>query len=167
VKGLVLFDPVIMPPPPPGGVDEALFSESPLVQGALRRREVFPSPEAAIAAYAGRGAFRTWTPQMLADYVADGFRQRPDGEVELACPPAWEASNFRSHRHDPWDAMERAQAPIRILRAEIASTCRDDPRLDALTAAGRVRLETVPGTTHFLPMERPDLVQAALREAVG
>jgi len=25
----------------------------------------------------------------------------------------------------------------------------------------------VPGTTHFLPMERPDLVQAGLREAIA
>jgi pimeloyl-ACP methyl ester carboxylesterase len=167
VKALVLFDPVVVPPRPPGGGDEAIFAESPLVNGALRRRAVFPSREAVVAAYAGRGAFTTWTPQMLADYVADGFRDRPDGDVELVCQPAWEASNFRSHAHDPWDALERARVPIRILRAEIASTCRDDPRLDALTAAGRVRLETVPGTTHFLPMERPDLVQSALREAVG
>jgi len=27
---------------------------------------------------------------------------------------------------------------------------------------GRVIVETVPGTTHFLPMERPDVVQVAL-----
>ena len=32
---------------------------------------------------------------------------------------------------------------------------------------GRLRIETVPGTTHFLPMERPDLVQAGLREAIA
>ncbi len=45
-----------------------------LAEGALRRRSDFPSREAALAAYRGRGAFRTWPEAPLADYVADGFR---------------------------------------------------------------------------------------------
>ncbi len=163
VRSLVLFDPVVIPTLTEG---EAM-PESPLVQGALRRRAVFPSREAVVAAYSGRGAFASWAPQMLVDYVADGFLERPDGQVELACSPQWEASNFTSHGHDTLAAFERARVPIRILRAEQASTCRDNPRLDALTDAGRIRMETVPGTSHFLPMERPELVQAALREAAA
>lgn len=165
VRNVVLFDPVVLPGP--GEIDPAQFANSPMVQGALRRRAVFPSREAVIAAYTGRGAFKTWQPQMLADYVADGFRERPDGEVELACSPQWEASNFSAHAHDTWGAFESAQVPIRIFRAEEGSTCREDPKLDALVAAGRIQVETVPGTTHFLPMERPDLLQAALRAAVA
>ncbi|WP_309645125.1 alpha/beta hydrolase [Phenylobacterium sp.] len=161
VKSLVLFDPVVIPPT--SGADVA--TTSPLVAGALRRRAVFPGREAVIAAYSGRGAFATWTPRMLADYVAEGFVDRPDGQVELACAPAWEASNFTSHQHDTLGAFEAARVPIRILRAEHASTCRDHPRLAALEAAGRIAMETIAGTSHFLPMERPDLVQAALRAA--
>ena len=165
VRRVVLFDPVVMPAP--GEVDPAQFANSPLVQGALRRRAVFPDRAGVVAAYTGRGAFKTWTAEMLADYVADGFRERADGQVELSCAPEWEASNFASHAHDTWGAFEAAQVPIRILRAAEGSTCREDPRLDALVAAGRIAVETVPGTTHFLPMERPDLVQAALRLAAG
>ena len=37
----------------------------------------------------------------------------------------------------------------------------------ALAATGRYRIETVPATSHFLPMERPDLVRQVLTEAVG
>lgn len=165
VKSLVLFDPVVMSSTPPADPDAV--ANSPLVQGAMRRRALFPSREAVVEAYTGRGAFRTWRPQMLADYVADGFRERPDGQVELTCAPEWEASNFRSHAHDTWAAFEKAKAPIRLLRAEVGSTTRDDPHLDAMVAAGRIRMETVPETSHFLPMERPDLVQAALREAAA
>jgi len=36
-----------------------------------------------------------------------------------------------------------------------------------LTATGRITVETVPGTSHFLPMERPDLVVAILRRAAS
>lgn len=168
VKALALFDPVVMPAELLTGrsEDHPGIAESPLVQGALRRRATFESREAAFAAYKGRGAFRTWSDAQLADYVAAGFRPTAEG-VTLACTPAWEASNFRSHNYDPWAAFRETRCPIRILRAEIASTARIEDHLDELTADGRIRVETIPGTSHFLPMERPDLVQATLRAAVG
>ena len=162
VKALALFDPVIMPPEAVAQSRAGQLAESPLVQGALRRRSVFPSPAAVVEAYTGRGAFRTWPPAMLADYVADGFKPTADGQVELACAPAWEASNFTAHGHDPWAALAAIQVPIRILRAEEGSTCRIEGHEAELTASGRVTVETVPGTSHFLPMERPDLVRDLL-----
>lgn len=163
VRGLVLFDPVLFDPPAPGSA----AAESPLVQGALRRRATFPSKAAALEAYRGRGAFRTWSEAQLADYVEAGFALAPDGEATLACTPAWEASNFRTHEYDPWGAFAATRCPIRILRAEFDSTARLDGRVADLTADGRVSVETVPETTHFLPMERPDLVAAELRRAAG
>ncbi|HEX5379705.1 MAG TPA: alpha/beta hydrolase [Phenylobacterium sp.] len=167
VRGLALFDPVVMPPELVAQSRAGKMTASPLVQGALRRRAVFPSRAAVIEAYTGRGAFRSWPPEMLADYVADGFRDTLDGQVELTCSPAWEASNFTAHDHDPWAAFAAIQAPIRILRAEDGSTCRIEGHEAELTASGRVRIETVPGTSHFLPMERPDLVRQVLTEMAG
>jgi pimeloyl-ACP methyl ester carboxylesterase len=166
VRGLALFDPVVMPPDLVAQSRAGELAASPLVQGALRRRSVFPSHEAVVAAYTGRGAFRTWSADMLADYVADGFRATADGQVELTCSPAWEASNFTAHAHDPWAAFAAVDRPIHILRAENGSTCRIEGREAELTAAGNVRVETIPGTSHFLPMERPDLVREALAQAV-
>ncbi len=164
VRSLVLFDPVIIPedkgPPKP----EVL--NSPLAVGARNRRAVFASKDAVVEAYRGRGAFRSWSEDMLVDYVTDGFRDTDDGQVTLACKPAWEASNFTSHGQDPYDAFNRSACPIRILRAEIGSTCRVDDHIDHLTQDGRIRIETVPGTSHFLPMERPDLVRETLEAAM-
>ncbi|MES2724868.1 MAG: alpha/beta hydrolase [Pseudomonadota bacterium] len=167
VKSLVMFDPVVLTPESIAASAGGETIESPLVQGALRRRALFPSHQAAVEAYTGRGAFRSWTPAMLADYVADGFRERPDGQVELTCAPEWEASNFTSQAHDTWDAFARSTAPITIFRAENGSTCRVEDHEAQLAASGRITLETVPGTTHFLPMERPDVVARALRAAAS
>jgi pimeloyl-ACP methyl ester carboxylesterase len=64
-------------------------------------------------------------------------------------------------------AFGASRCPIHIWRAEQGSTCQLDDRTDPLVASGRLRIETVPGTTHFLPMERPALVQAGLREAIA
>ncbi len=162
VKALALFDPVIF--------DAAMLTPSvqgdgPLVAGALRRRAIFPSRAAAVEAYRGRGAFLTWSEDQLADYVAAGFRDLPDGQVILACAPEWEASSYRLHAYDPWAAFAQARCPVRILKAVTGSTAWLDERLEEIEPAGRVTVETVPGTTHFLPMERPDLVRAELRAA--
>ncbi|WP_411287624.1 alpha/beta fold hydrolase [Phenylobacterium sp.] len=165
VRALVLFDPVLMPLAMLAGrsEDQPQIAESPLAQGALRRRATFPDKAAAVAAYSGRGAFASWSPEQLADYVDAGFRETGDGQVTLTCTPQWEASNFRSHNYDPWAAFAQTRCPIRILKAETASTARVEGREAGLAATGRVTIETVPGTTHFLPMERPDLVRATLR----
>lgn len=163
VKALALFDPVLF--------DEAraerdLTGENPLADGAERRRAVFPDKAGALAAYTGRGGFRTWRPEQLADYVEAGFVATADGQVTLACAPAWEASSFRVHKYDAWSAFRNTRCPIRMLRAEIASTARIDDNLDDLKGP-RIRYETIPGTSHFLPMERPELVREVLREMIA
>lgn len=168
VKGLALFDPVIMSP---SVVEEMRRTQgrphrgNPLAEGADRRRAVFADRAAVLESYRGRGAFKTWPEAALADYVADGFKDRADGQVELACAPAWEASNFRAHDHDPWAVIARLAVPTTILRASIGSTCSLE-REDQLPAAvPRRHVETIPDTSHFLPIERPDLARATLLAA--
>jgi len=164
-RSLVLLDPVVIADPMLPGPGE--LDRSGMVEAAGRRRSVFPSRATAMAAYRGRGAFRTWPQAMLADYAEAGFIDLPEGSVRLACDPAWEASNYAAQRHDTLAAFRRSLCPIRILKAERDSTCRLGVHADELAAAGRIVIETVPGTSHFLPMERPDLAQAALLEAIG
>ncbi|HVI31871.1 alpha/beta hydrolase [Phenylobacterium sp.] len=166
-KALVLFDPVLIHTPGRRSEDDPAVAESPLAQGALRRRADFPDKRAALEAYRGRGAFRTWNDAQLADYVEAGFQVDGAGGVTLTCRPEWEASNFRSHNYDPWAAFRATRCPIRILRAEVGSTARLDDHLPELLGTGRIRVETVAGASHFLPMERPELVRQALREAAA
>ena len=160
VRALALFDPVIFPAEAQGSGGSP---ESPLVGGALRRRATFPNKDAAFQAYRGRGAFKTWSDEQLADYVAAGFLETRNGEVTLACTPQWEASNFRTHNYDPWKAFAESRCPIRVLRADIASTFRLEGREAEFARLGsRATIETIPGASHFLPMERPELVRATL-----
>ena len=158
-RSLVLFDPVIMlEPRPPGEL------RSPMVDAARRRRAMFDSRAQAFAAYHGRGAFRTWPDPILSDYLVDGLRELPGGQLVLTCSPAWEASGFAAHGHDIAAAIAALTCPTRIFRAEHDSTS----RLEAgdFTPPGGLAVEVVPGATHFLPMERPDLVREALEAAV-
>ncbi len=160
-KALVLFDPVILPAPILGG-----DAESPMVHGALRRRARFASRDEAFAAYRGRGAFRTWPAETLWDYLETGLIEDPEGGLTLACAPAWEAANYAAQGHDSVAALGACRSPIHIFTAEVGSTCRVKcgPELEA--HAPRVRMEAVAGTSHFLPMERPDVVREALTAAI-
>ncbi len=173
VKGLVLFDPVIMPrlftlyASAPWHTAETLAKHVPIARQAAGRRAVFASPEAAFQAYKGRGAFKTWPDQVLADYLADGLKPMADGQVELACAPEWEASNFVSQGHDPWAAARRYPGPIHILRAEHGSTCTAGDGAGLMRRNRRLTLKTVAGTSHFLPMERPDVAREAILAALG
>ena len=167
VRALALFDPVIVPQDLRSSTQAGEPLDSPLAAGADRRRAIFPDRETAFKSYRGRGAFRTWPEEAILDYVLDGFRDRPDGTVELSCAPAWEASSFRAHGHDIWPAMRRIMAPTRVLRAEVGSTCRMETPADFNPDNPNITVETIPGSTHFLPIERPDLVHATLREVVA
>lgn len=165
---MVLFDPVLKPQSPKA--DAPVFSPetSPLVRGALRRNALFDSRDAALESYRGRGAFKTWPEAVIVDYLADGLVPRPEGGMTLSCAPAWEAANFStSYLSSPDDTLMHPRAPLHILRAEHESTCRWDEGVDVSPWPPGVRVETVPGTTHFLPMERPELARAALRRALG
>ena len=169
VSGLVLFDPVVMPRSQmilahlPWG--SKAMKQSPLAQGAAKRRSVFDSVEAVFAAYKGRGAFKTWSDVMLADYVAGGVRERSDGNVELACAPAMESAIFASHAHNAWAAAARVRAPISIFRAERGSTCKIGSGEGFFAGNRRAEVITVANTSHFLPMERADVVRDALLDA--
>lgn len=165
VSRLVLMDPVIWTRPAVFAFNlpfAGLMSDRiPIVKGALRRRNRFDSRRQALDAYRGRGAFKGWPDMMLADYLAEGLVEDGDG-LHLTCTPRWEASNYAAQAHDPWRAMRRLDRPVRILKAESGSTCAVPARPRGLP---HVRVETVPGATHFLPMLQPDVARDALFDA--
>jgi len=170
VRGLALIDPVILPEARYRVIEipfgrELFMSRSPIARGARRRRSQFPSKDEAQAALTGRGFFKTWPADVLADYVADGFVPDDDG-VRLACTPAYEAATFSSQRHDPWRAFENYAGPLVMLRAAVGSTTPPSVA-DAIRAQRpNARVAVVDGATHALPMERPDRARAAIETAL-
>lgn len=165
VAGLVLLDPVIwrraavlafhLP------FMDRLPERIPLVKNARKRRARFDSREQAMQAYRGRGAFKGWSDETLADYLADGLIESDDG-LTLACTPDWEASNYAAQAHDPWKALATVGRPVRILKAAAGSTC----HVSTAPRGSDVTVETVEGGTHFFPMLKPEPARAALSAAM-
>jgi len=92
---LLMIDPAVVPPAWRRGLLLPLAPQIarrrlPIARSAGRRRSHFGSAAEALASYRGRGAFKTWKPGFLDDYVEDGFAPQPDGSVRLRCAPAGE-----------------------------------------------------------------------------
>ena len=170
VRGLVLTDPVLLR----RGILQLynipllnmFIQKNALSKGALRRRRDFGSPGEAAESLRGRGAFKTWRSPFLDDYVVDGVLRQDDGRYSLSCTPEWESAVFHAHRYRPWGALRRLRKkriPIIMLQAERESTSPADADQRVHAIRPDAAITKVPGTTHFVPMERPYVVRDALK----
>ncbi len=133
----------------------------PLAAGALRRRDVWADRATVEASYGSRPPLEVLDPAALAGYVRWGFRDRPDGTVELSCRPETEAAIFGSReRHGPagsFAALRRVVADGRVPIAVLAGS-RTDLDADwfaAQAAVVGVDLQVVDGG-HFCLFEDSD-----------
>lgn len=170
VAGLALIEPVILPA---AGYAASQIPLAPLVQrmtmplatGASRRRARFDSREAAIAGLTGRGVFKAFPAEVIADYVGDGLVEDGKGGFVLACAPKYEAATYCAQRHDPWEALRKVTDPLVLLRAEKFSTISEAAMHRVAAIKADARVATVEDVGHMLPMERPDRARAAIETA--
>ena len=168
-RALVMVDPVIFSGP------HSLFwgafkglglgHRLPLIRGARRRRERFPSREHVRAAYRGKPAFRTWRPEVLDDYVDSGFIDEEDGGVRLRYPKAWEARIFEiTPAEDPSKTAGASDIalPMLIIRGAGSDTFRASAAARARRELPTATVVELPRTTHFVPMEQPQEVAASI-----
>jgi len=168
VCGLVLVEPVLVPrfarlkARLARLLGREPLPESNLAQLAAKRRSTFASFEAALAAYRGRGAFKTWSDETIADYLRGGLIPTGNGsEMRLACAPAWESSVFQHAPPGIARLAKKVRCPLTVLYASDGTAREEDVQIVA-RGHGKARLVKVAGATHFLPMERPDIVRAEI-----
>lgn len=164
VAGLVLVDPAMLPFDVAASVRAGAAIPNPMADQAARRRGSFPSRSEARAAYAGRGVFRSWPDAALDAYLDGGLVQGADGSgVALACTPAYEAATFRAVSAQIEPALAAISCPFILLAGVDGSTVRDAELAAIAAHPACLQAERLPGTSHFLPLEAPDAVRAAIR----
>lgn len=161
---LMLIDPVLHGERPQGFPPDG---PNPMAQRTRRRRAVWDSPEQLAEALRPRDTFARWRPEFLRLYAEHGLRRRAEGPYELKCTPDTEASVYEgAMRFDPWPELARLTVPILLLRATLG----ENGRLPMLpnVAARLANCRDVPVTaTHFIPMEAPEVVLAAIESFLG
>ncbi len=150
-RALILIEPIVFPGPYAREGREAMASRA---QG---RRSAFESREAAREHFQGRGAFAEWVNEAFDGYIECGLVG--DEEVRLACSPEVEADIYRAWRdHDTWDKLGSIDIPVLVMAGETSDTITPEFARAQAARLPRGGVEIVPGTGHFLPMEKPDVV---------
>ncbi len=170
-RHLVLIDPVIMDPAFYEG-ESAKPIADPSEHPVARRRNAWMSAEEMRARFADRPPYAHWDPRVLADYCTYGLVPAADGEgLELACPPALEASVYQNAlRTSPHEWLPYLAAPSTVIRAPSGERGGPldfslSPTWPGLGAAiGAEREELWAEQSHFIPMEVPERVAALLTE---
>ena len=172
-QGMVLADPVIIPlrlklmMKVLGVLNFKVGGGAILAKMSRKRRAVWPDAKTIIAAYTGRGAFTTWHKAFLVSYVKGGTLKVDDG-LRLACAPDWEAANFEHQSHNSIKPVRKLATPFSLLVAAQGSTTRG---IDVFKKNPNCHcVKVIPESTHFLPMETPDIIIAeiyALADKLG
>jgi pimeloyl-ACP methyl ester carboxylesterase len=152
----VLVDPIA--PPPNSGPSQIA---SALAERARKRRQLWPDRRTARAKWSKKESFAAWDPRALDLYLAEGFSDRADGQVELKCPGVIEAAIFESaHSVDIWSLAKKVRVPTLILWASRG----DFPRTVFENLAQQMDDAQIrdADTGHLIPMERPDCVVEAV-----
>ena len=162
-RALYCYEPVVLPferPPGPPAMN-------PMAEATLKRRDVFPSKEAAYDNFAERGPFASFHPDALRAYVEYGFEDAPDGQgVRLRCRPEDEAQMYRmGSAHNAFARFPTIRCPVTIAHGGSTDAIGSAVAQAQAAALPDVRLEEVPDLGHLGPMQDPEKVAASVTRA--
>lgn len=138
---------------------------NPWAEGARRRRDRYPSKEAALENFSSKQVFAAWTDGLVALYSEFGLDDS-SGEAILKCSPEWEAMTFScSDMTELWPRLPEVGCPITLITGQESVThAADHARESALHM--RARHVRLPGIGHFIPMEAPEWVATEVARAL-
>jgi pimeloyl-ACP methyl ester carboxylesterase len=139
---------------------------NPMAEVARRRKEVFPSRQAAYTNYRSKPPFSHFVKEAVAAYVEWGFEDLPDGSVRLRCRGEDEARTYEmALHHDAFLHLHRVACPVTLACG--GPTAHFGPEAIAAMAerVPRARTEVLPTLGHFGPMEDPDETAASIERA--
>ncbi|HEU4852858.1 MAG TPA: alpha/beta hydrolase [Telluria sp.] len=134
-------------------------------KGSVRRRNVWPSREAAFEHFSRKDMFAAWAPGVLDDYLEHGLKPHPEG-VQLRFTREVETAVYRSLPHHLGKLLrEPYPVPIGFIGGTESVESRQ-AGLDATRAlVGENFMQVVGG--HLFPMERPAVAAQATADMVS
>ncbi|KAL7284566.1 hypothetical protein ACG7TL_001858 [Trametes sanguinea] len=175
----ILVDPMLLPPssePPTGGPRNGLL------EGAEKRRDIWPSRAEAWAQFSSRPAWRAWDERVLKLYVQHGLRELPTADhpdktegITLTCTKAQEAACFR-------DRLGRTKAyrylphmcrtmPVHFIWGEFRDSILTSQVIEAVMSEGtegrHASQHRVRGAGHLIPQMQPEGLAGALCDALS
>jgi pimeloyl-ACP methyl ester carboxylesterase len=147
------YEPIVFPT----DVVAPLPPENAMSATARRRRSVWSSRAEAMASYGGRPPLGDLHPDALHAYVDHGFRDRPDGTVELKCRPESEASVYMmGAANGLYGGLADVAVPTLLACGERSTSISPELATRLVAVLPDATLEVWPGHGHFGPLADPD-----------
>lgn len=131
---------------------------------AARRRNTWPSRQAAFDHFIAKPMFRAWAPGALDDYLQHGLVSHPDG-VQLRFSRDVEAEIYATLPHDMGRVL---RGPFPLPVGFIAGTDSEELRQAGMAGTRKLvgsNLSMIEGT-HLYPMEQPAMTAQLTREMI-
>jgi pimeloyl-ACP methyl ester carboxylesterase len=136
--------------------DPAVQRPSEMQARTLRRKRTFDNVDVMFQNFEHKPPYNTWRKEVLRDYCERGTYVDASGKRALKCHPEVEAEIYATSRDfDGFGYILRCSAPLLVLFGE--RTDAPGLALAPRLAANHRRVVIVPVTTHFIPMEEPEL----------
>ncbi|MBT8470240.1 MAG: alpha/beta hydrolase, partial [Deltaproteobacteria bacterium] len=102
---------------------------------------------------------RTWPREWIEHYVEGGTIDNDDGTVRLSCDRAWESKTFAMATVNPYRPLRKVRCPITLFAREHSGPPFTRASREAfMRCRPETRLLVLEDVTHFMVMERPDIV---------
>ncbi|NCP86225.1 MAG: hypothetical protein CO094_09435 [Anaerolineae bacterium CG_4_9_14_3_um_filter_57_17] len=173
-RALILLDPVLFPPATIFawklirllGLGQRLH---PLIPAAQKRRRHFDNLERLFKGYRRKTTFKYMDDTALHAYV-DAIACPAETGYQLCYSPEWEVQIYQTgvgRDMELWRDLKALKTPTLILRGAetdtfLASTARRVQR-----ANPAIRIETIPKSTHLIPLEQPEAVATQIQGFLG
>lgn len=162
---LVLFDPPVYPRHDhPLAAAEAEHMRE-MAARARRRPERYPRPGLLATQLARRPEFRRWVPGAHELMARATLRRDPvAGDWVLCCPRELEARVFETNTDATvWPRLKEPPMPVKFVCGDPALPGQTPALIgQAMAAELPIAYSAVPGTTHFLQIEKPDVCIAEM-----
>lgn len=166
IRALVLIDPTILPFSWMWwwflAKKTGLARFVPISARAARRNPYWPDRDTILKTYRPRHPFCSWKEGFLEGYISGGTVEKADGGVRLSCTPAWESRCFAVCSHDIWGKIPQIQQPTLVLYGKNSDTFLAPAVRRFQAKAPDAVVKCFQGTSHFVPMERPDETTEAI-----
>jgi len=160
IRALILIDPTILPFSWMWwwflARQTGLARFVPIAARAARRNPSWPDRETILNAYRTKHPFRSWENGFLEGYIADGTEVVETGGIRLCCSPEWESRCFVACPHDIWRYIPRIHHPTLVLYGVESDTFLAPAVRRFQLKVPHAVMRPFAGTSHFVPMERPD-----------
>ena len=157
------YEPILWPEV----TDELKASRRPLISGALKRRDQFPSRQEAYDNFSSKPPLESLDARALRAYVDCGFAADKEG-IRLKCPPFVEAAIYRQGLvHDGFSRLPQVQCPVTIARGGHSLAVEPEVAQAQADELPHSSLVTFPDLGHFGPLEGLATVAEAIAVALA